>query len=292
MNSASSVYPVEDLERFSEKDPKMNQKGISQEHKEIIGPADLYERDKVPSLFRPLALHFLEYVPLQSGAALLDVACGTGIVARLAAERIGPEGTVTGVDIDPDMLTVAAAHAPANRSINWHVGNAEEMPFIENESFDWVVCQQGFQYVSDKGRALQEMHRVLRKNGSLAIIMARSVNAENQPYQWARVEAFRKHVSIEAGEKQRTLVPFYDGNEEDLRTLISTAGFRDVLIQNIVHHRQRGKPEEFISEEDYSELDEEARTAIVSDIREAMEPYRTEDGTAVPYGFHIAIGNK
>jgi ubiquinone/menaquinone biosynthesis C-methylase UbiE len=270
----------------------MSQKELSQEHKAIIGPADLYERDKVPSLFRPLALQFLEYVPLQRGATVLDIACGTGIVARLVSERIGPEGTVTGVDIDPDMLAVAQAQVPANRSIKWHVGNAEEMPFIENESFDWVVCQQGFQYFSDKSRALQEIHRVLRKNGRLAIIMARSVDAQNQPCQWAEVEAFRKHVSAEAGEKQRTLVPFYDGNEEDLQMLISTVGFRDVTIHNIVHRRQRGNPEEFITEEDYSNLDEESRTAIVSDIRKAMEPYRTEDGTAVPYGFHIALGDK
>jgi ubiquinone/menaquinone biosynthesis C-methylase UbiE len=239
-----------------------------------------------------LALEFLDYLPLQSGAAILDVACGTGIVARLAAERTGPEGTVAGVDIDPSMIEVARDHTPPNTSIDWHVGNVEDMPFIENESFDWVVCQQGFQYFPDKVRALKEIHRVLKSNGRVAIFVARSVDPENQPYQWAEAEALRKHVSDEAGEKLRKLVPFYDGNEEDLHTLISEAGFEDVRIQNIVHIRYREDPEKFVTEEDYSDLDEETRAAVVSDIRKAMEPYRTKDGAAVPYGFHLALGHK
>lgn len=57
----------------------MGQHKLSDEHKEIIGPAELYERDKVPSMFRPSAIFFLEYVPIERGAAVLDVACGTGL---------------------------------------------------------------------------------------------------------------------------------------------------------------------------------------------------------------------
>jgi len=265
----------------------------TEEHwQEIVGPADLYERDKVPSLFRPLALWFLDHLQIQAGEDVLDVACGTGIVARLVGERDGLGGNVVGVDIDPDMIEVARAHTPPNTSVKWYVGNVEDMSFLKSESFDWVLCQQGFQYFPDKVRALQEMHRVIRPNGKLAMIMAQSVNRKNQPYQWAKAEALRKHVSPEAGEKQQKLIPFFDGNEEDLRALINKVGFREIKTHNTVFIRHRGKPEEFVTEEDYSDLDPKTRTVVVSDIRKAMEPFRTEEGTAVPYGFHIAIARR
>ena len=270
----------------------MGQHKLSDEHKEIIGPAELYERDKVPSMFRPSAIFFLEYVPIERGARVLDVACGTGIVARLVSERIGDKRTVAGVDIEPSMIEVARKNTPLNASITWHVGSVEDMSFIETDSFDWVVCQQGFQYFNDKDRALREIYRVLKSNGGLAMFIARSVNKENQPYQWAKVEALSQHVSVEIGEKHRNLVPFYDGNENDLRRQMLKAGFRKIDIQNVIFKRKRDIPEKFVTDEDYADLDPETRSAVVADIRKAMEPFRTGDGTEVPYGSHIAIGYK
>ncbi len=265
---------------------------LSEECTDVIGPADLYERDKVPSLFLPLALVFLKYVPVNKGAAVLDAACGTGIVARLVSERVGSEGFVVGVDIDQDMIEVAKANTPPHAPINWYVGNVDNMPFLENNKFDWVVCQQGFQYFNDKPGALREMYRVLKSNGGLAMVIARSVDRENQPYQWAKVEALRKHVSAEAGEKQRNLVPFFDGSEDDLRSQMVRAGFSAINIHNVVVKRNREVPEKFVTEKDYSDLDQETQSAVVSDIRKAMEPFRTNNGTVVPYGFHIALGHK
>ena len=69
------------------------------------------------------------------------------------------------------MIAVARNHTPAKREIQWHVGTSEDMFFLENEAFDWVVCQQGFQYFNDKDRALLEIYRVLKSNGGLAMKM-------------------------------------------------------------------------------------------------------------------------
>lgn len=214
------------------------------------------------------------------------------IVARLASERVGDEGSVAGVDIEPSMIEVARKNTPTDRAIQWHVGSVEDMSFFDDGSFDWVLCQQGFQYFNDKDHALGEMYRVLKSNGGLAMFIARSVNKENQPYQWAKVEALSKHVSIETGEKHRNLVPFYDGNENELRRQMLNAGFRKIDIQNVIFKRKRDIPEKFVTEEDYADLDPETRSAVVADIIKTMEPFRTDDGTEVPYGFHIAIGYK
>lgn len=229
---------------------------------------------------------------MEKDAAVLDVACGTGIVARLIADRVGNKGKVVGVDIKPDMIEVAQANTPSNAAITWHVGSAESMPFIENSTFDWVVCQQGYQYFSNKQSALGEMYRVLKTNGGLAMIIARSVDKETQPYRWAKSEALRRHVSDEAGDKQKNLAPFFDGNEDDLQMQMVKAGFRKVRIQNVVFKRNRDIPEKFVVEEDYSDLNPEIRKAVVEDIRKAMEPFRIKNGTAVPYGFHIVLGKK
>lgn len=270
----------------------MIQYKLSEEHKELVGPAELYERNKVPSMFLPLSKYFLKHIPIKEGEAVLDVACGTGIVARQVAEMVGGESTIVGVDIEADMIEVARSHTPPDAPITWHVGNVEDMPFLESDSFDWAVCQQGYQYFHDKIRALREIRRVLKPTGGVAIIMAQSVNQENQPYQWAKVMAFSKHVSPEAGEKQKNLVPFYDGSEEDLRTQMANAGFREVRVHNELFTRNREAPEVFVTEKDYMSLEPETRAAVVADIRKALEPFRTADGTAVPYGFHLAFGYK
>jgi ubiquinone/menaquinone biosynthesis C-methylase UbiE len=93
------------------------------------------------------------------------VGCGTGIVAREVAVRLGANGTVTGLDLNPNMLTVA--RAVANReglAIGWRKGNAEQLPF-PHSSFDLVLCQFALMFGPNKVVALAEMHRVLSKNG-------------------------------------------------------------------------------------------------------------------------------
>lgn len=99
-----------------------------------------YERYFVPVIPAPLAAELLDAVAPRPGERVLDVACGTGIVARLAAERVGPTGKVTGIDLTPGMLEVAKNATPPGRAIDWHEASAEAMP-LPDEAFDVVVCQ-------------------------------------------------------------------------------------------------------------------------------------------------------
>jgi ubiquinone/menaquinone biosynthesis C-methylase UbiE len=270
----------------------MSETGLSKEHKEIIGSAEKYERDKVPGTFYPLALLFIDHVPIQKGDAVLDVACGTGIVARVISEQLENQGDIVGVDIDQDMIDFARTKTPADASISWHVGNANEMPFLENNIFDWVVCQQGFQFFKDKAGALNEIRRVLKPDGGLAMVIWRSVTKEGHPYYWAIAEAHRKFVGPEAGDKFTTVAPFYDGTEEDLYKLMKDAGFHKIHIENIHLMRKRASLEECILEEDYADLDPGTRKAVVEYIRKELEPFRTDEGSAFPYGAHLVIGYK
>lgn len=128
--------------------------------------AELYERELVNPLFRPFAELIVAELGVSRGDRVLDIACGTGITARLAKDRSGEGGAVVGVDINPQMLSVARR---LRTDIEWREGDAAQLPVRADERFDVVVCEQGFQFFPDKPRAAHEMRRVLAPRGRLGI---------------------------------------------------------------------------------------------------------------------------
>jgi len=127
---------------------------------------EMYERWLVDPLFRPWAEMTFAQLGLSSGDRVLDIACGTGIVARVAKERLADVGYIVGVDMNPDMLAVARAVEPA---IDWREGNSSALPLRDGEQFDVVVCQQGLQFFPDKPAAAAQMRRALARDGRLAV---------------------------------------------------------------------------------------------------------------------------
>ena len=127
--------------------------------------AEAYEEHFVPALFRQWVEPLLQATEIGPGDEMLDVACGTGVVARTAAERVAPDGTVTGVDLNPAMLAVARRLAP---EIDWQQGDVAAMPFGER-AFDVVTCQAAIFFFPDPTRALSEMGRVTRPGGHVVV---------------------------------------------------------------------------------------------------------------------------
>ena len=176
------------------------------------GP-EAYERHLVPAIFAPWAAVLVDLPRLQPGERVLDAACGTGVVARAAAARVGAAGGVTGVDLNPGMLEVArAAAGEAGQSIAWREGNLEALPFADGE-FDVVLCQQGLQFCPDKAAAAFELRRVLRDGGRLALSVWRDIR--HFPYMLAVTGALADHVRAEAG--QRMSAPCSFGCADALR---------------------------------------------------------------------------
>ena len=131
----------------------------------VASAAEVYEQFFVPALFAEWSAHVLAEASVQAGDNVLDVACGTGVLARAAADLVGRRGQVVGVDLNEGMLAVARAKAP---QIRWHHGAAESLPFDDN-SFDRVVSQFGLMFFADQQQALREMQRVVRENGRVAV---------------------------------------------------------------------------------------------------------------------------
>src|SRR5215475_2176295 len=134
-----------------------------------------YERYLVPTIFGPWALDLVEEAGARPGERVLDIACGTGIVARTAAGRVGSGGTVVGLDVSAPMLDVARVVAAGEGlSIKWREGSAMKLPFPDT-AFDVTLCQQGLQFFPDRATALREMHRVLGPGGRVALSVWRAI---------------------------------------------------------------------------------------------------------------------
>ncbi len=127
------------------------------------GP-ESYER-YIGVFMAPFVDAVIQRAKLTRGSAVLDVACGTGFVARAASSLVGSTGRVAGLDINPGMLEVArAASANANPSIEWHQASAEEIPF-EDATFDAVLCSQGIMFLPDLRNGVKEFCRVAAPGG-------------------------------------------------------------------------------------------------------------------------------
>jgi SAM-dependent methyltransferase len=161
------------------------------------------------------------------GERVLDVACGTGAVARFTAPLVGPTGLVNGLDLNAGMLDMARTMpAPKGAAIAWQEGNATALPF-QNASYDLVCCHQGLQFFPDRPAALREMFRVLAPAGRLALALWRRL--EHQPFYAALTEALERYVNREAAASLRAAFTLADADE--LRALVAGAGFGNIQIR-------------------------------------------------------------
>jgi ubiquinone/menaquinone biosynthesis C-methylase UbiE len=153
--------------------------------------AERYERCAARYILGPWAPLLVNAARPAAGERVLDVACGTGVIARIVAERVGPSGRVIGVDLNPGMIRVARSlPAPIGAPIEWLERSALDLR-LEDASFDVVLCQQGLQFFPDKALALREMRRVLDHGGRLALSVWKGVGA----YHHAVGDALARFIS-------------------------------------------------------------------------------------------------
>jgi len=158
----------------------------------------------------------VEAAAVDRGHRVLDVACGTGIVARTAADRVGPTGSVVGLDLNEAMLIVAKRVRP---DLEWRQGDAADLPFEEG-SFDAALCQMALMFFPDRAQALAEMARVVTADGVVAICVPAGL--EDQPAYGALDAALGEVAGPEAQELMTTY--WSCGDLEYLRGLFASAG--------------------------------------------------------------------
>jgi ubiquinone/menaquinone biosynthesis C-methylase UbiE len=191
-------------------------------------PAEMYEAFYGPAIFEPCTRILVEHAAPRVGEAALDLACGTGQVARRVAPLVGEQGRVTGLDLNPGMLAVARKLTPPQgAAIDWREGDAVE-PDLPDAAFDLVLCQHGLQFFPDRAAALRHVRRVLRPGGRLALAVWRGL--DRHPVFRALAEAEAPHLLPLGMTFEDLAAPFSLGDAAELRALLADAGFTSVEL--------------------------------------------------------------
>jgi ubiquinone/menaquinone biosynthesis C-methylase UbiE len=255
---------------------------------------EMYEKALVGPLFRPWADLTLDEIGLRPGDRVLDVACGTGTVARQAKARLGDAGTVVGVDVSGPMLAVARRAAP---NIDWREGDAAALPLRDGEQFDVVICQQGLQFFADRCSPVREMYRALAPGGRVAVSTWRPDDEIPFGRELRRIAEHhlgpvidRRHCFGETGPLEAVLrdAGFRDVQSKTLSTVVRFADgtvFVHMNAMALVGMSQAGKT---LSDEQRQHLVQ----LITKDSEAVRQHYTDGEGLAFEIRSNIARGTK
>jgi ubiquinone/menaquinone biosynthesis C-methylase UbiE len=249
-----------------------------------------YQRFFVPVIGAPLAEDLLREAALVERERVLDVGCGTGVVTRLAAARVGREGRVVGLDINPGMLAVARSVTPAEDGIEWYEESAEVLPFADR-SFDVILCQLSLQFMPDRSRAMAEMHRVLVPGGRLVLNVPGPADVLFETL----ADAMEHHVAPEAATFVRTVFAMHE--EPAIEDLLKQAGFRDVEAHAYTSELELPPAEDFLWQyigstplgNAVERVSDEARAALADEVLEVWRHH--EDGDRLPYHQRVVMAS-
>ena len=253
----------------------------------IESAAGIYESFFVPALFGPWPARVLEYAELTRDSKLLDVACGTGILAR---EAIRHCDHVTGLDLNAEMLAVARS---TDDRIHWEQGDAEALPY-EDASFDVVASQFGLMFFDDRVRAIAEQYRVLKPGGRLLTAV------------WGAIDdapGYAKMKALAIGLFGEQLAagfdaPFNLGDADELMAIFHDAGVPDPELHTLMGEARYPSIDDWV----YTDikgwtlagaLDDAQFDQLLEHARTELQSFVQADGSAVSAApAHIVCATK
>jgi len=257
---------------------------------------ELYERYLVPAITSTWAADLLDRIRLQPNETVLDIACGTGAVTRLAATQTRC-GRLVGIDLNSAMLAVARSLPLTEPPIEWVEGSALSLPFPA-KSFDVVLCQLGLQFFPDRPLALREMLRVLRSGGRVGLSVYSAI--ERTPAAYVFVQALDEHLGPEASRTKRAEHIF--PNPDEVKSLLGEAGFNDVDVTTVskqitfpsmldyVRFQLIATPMAALLKDKSPADRDQAIQSVADNAASRIEPSMLQDGKlSFPQESHVAI---
>jgi len=248
--------------------------------------AEAYEKHIVPAFMLPLVKGVIDTAAPQPGERVVDVACGTGIVARLVAPRVAPGGTVSNLDFDPAMIAVARGlvECPPGVSMTWHCASALSMPF-DDGTFDLLFCLNGLQFLPDYAAGLAEMRRVLKPGARLLVSVL------------SALDRCKGHSLLLRGLERQGVDPtpmlkaFALGDAGKLEALMGNAGFQGTSVRALPGRVRLPSARHFVdalaagavaTRHALSRLPEDQRAQLLREMGEGFRQYEEDGGVATP----------
>src|SRR2546429_2604090 len=184
-----------------------------------------YDRYLGPVLFEPYAADLVARLDVPEGGAVLELACGTGIVTQHLPERRSPVTIIVATDLNESMLAFARNKLANDEIVEWRQADAAELPFPD-QSFDAVVCQFGVMFFPDKEKAAREAYRVLKPEGAFLFNVWDAIEHNDLPH--------IAHTIItkffDDNPPDFYQIPFSFHDAETIRSLLTAAGFRQIQL--------------------------------------------------------------
>jgi SAM-dependent methyltransferase len=248
--------------------------------------AEAYEKYIVPAFMLPLVKDVVDTAAPLPGEHVLDVACGTGLTARLVASRVAPGGTVSNLDFDPAMIAIGRrlVESPASVSMTWHCASALSMPF-ENGVFDLAFCLNGLQFLPDHAGGLAEMRRVMKPGARLTVTVL------------SAVDRCKGHSLVLRGLERRGVDPtpmlkaFALGDAGKLVALADNAGFLGASVRAVRDRVRFPSARHFVdalaagavaTRHALARLPEDQRAEFMHEMGEEFRQYEENGGVATP----------
>ena len=251
--------------------------------------AEIYESAFVPAIFAQWCAPLLDAAAVEPDQAVLDVACGTGILARTAADRVGPTGKVIGIDLSEGMLTVARRLAP---DIDWRPGDAARLPLPDGE-VDVSLCQSALMFMPDATRVLREMARVTTSGGRVGVQVYASL--ADQPAYGPWVAMVARHAGPDAVNLLSTY--WVHGDLDTLRGRFDSARLEVTTVRTVRGTARFASVEQMVRTEVEAtplvdRLGDEVYRRILDESAEILRPFQTETGADLPIDAHLVVARR
>lgn len=256
-----------------------------------VKAAEVYERQRVPAIFGPMAEATLDAVSLPRCQTVLDIACGTGVMARAFGARTSEPCDIVGCDLNGAMIEVARKNAPKDHhSYEWHAASATEIP-VDDNSVDLAFCQHGLQFFPDKPASLKEMRRVLNPGGTAVVTAWRAI----PPFFEVVADSLRRHLDDSAALK--AVKPFSWTNVQEILGLFRNAGY--VCEDPVALPVARKLPADFKTMRDellstpnegaLRDAGDSVIETIVTEVLDGVVQYRSSDVLVMPQEANLFV---
>lgn len=255
---------------------------------EVSGPKWVAMQEELDEQLKPLQDALISYLEPEPGQHILDIGCGCGATSLMLADIVGPEGSVTGLDVSQPMLDWARSRAEKTGLANmtFEEGDAQDYP-LDEATFDSVTSRFGIMFFADPTKAFVNFKSSLSVDGTLTFMCWRPI--QDNPWMTVPIMAVAEHLELPPPPAPNVPGPFAFADKAYLRGLLVDAGFSSIEIVPFDSSMNLGAGPKIDDSVDFvtkigplsrllQDADEETIEKSKVSIRKALKPFQTSEG--------------